>query len=410
MINSETESIHWVRWGETWPILFFLLFGIANTVVTKGAYYITSEGSPQYGKHRFQKPWFLTSILFFAMFCALPIYAVYTCIQHRKGLTRWIGVHELSFKSFCEFAIPATADAFEQIVSAICILLVGASYDSMMKSGTLISVSLISRFVFKKHYYTYQWLAIGIVLLSLTLVGLAGILASGHSDTIRTNRLWTAVILVLKLISQLGYALRLSYEEYFVQKCLYHPVMITGIEGFWGFLVIGVIGEAVAHHLGGEEGNGLREDFWDTMHQIGHSSGICVVIAVLWFLGLTYNCVSTTLIGKTSAVVRTLMEALRTFLIWMIQFAIFYGCQQSKSLYEWRLIGEQWTQASLIQAVGFALMIWGLFMYNALPRYPCWQYEPPEKMGKLSSVPLLPQSDQESPPESANDIESKQWS
>jgi hypothetical protein len=199
------------------------------------------------------------------------------------------------------------------------------------------------------------------------------------------------------VISQLGYALRLSYEEYFVQKCFYHPALITGVEGFWGFLVIGVIGEAVVHHLGGQEGNGLREDFWDTMHQMEHSASICVIIAILWFLGLTYNCVSTTLIGRTSAVVRTLMEALRTFIIWMIQFAIFYGCEKSKSLYDWRLIGEEWTRASIIQAVGFALMIWGLFMYNALPNYPCWEYEVPQSDAKLSSVPLLKESDQESP-------------
>jgi hypothetical protein len=165
-------------------------------------------------------------------------------------------------------------------------------------------------------------------------------------------------------------------------------LLITGVEGFWGFLSIGVIGEIVVHHLRGNEGNGLREDFLDTMQQIAHNNGIVAVIVVLWFLGLTYNCISTAFIGKTSAVVRTLLEAFRTFLIWMIQFAIFYGCENSESLYDWRLVGEEWTTASIIQAVGFVLMTWGLFMYNGIPKYPCWKYR--EVSGSaLSSVPLV---------------------
>jgi hypothetical protein len=261
----------------------------------------------------------------------------------------------------------------------------------MMKSGTLISVSLAARFIFKQHYGVYQWVAIGIVLFSLTMVGVAGVLGSESSDTIKTNKLWTGVILGMKLVSQLGYALRISYEEYFVQKKFYHPILICGAEGFWGFLVIGVAGMAVVHNLGGTEGSGLREDFWDTMVQIRHSATLGWIIGILTFLGLVYNTVSTTLIGRTSAVVRTLMEALRTFMIWMIQFVIFYSCQASKEYYDWRLVGEQWTTASFVQATGFALMVWGLLMYNRVPKYPCCTYETPRAAESETgmSAPLM---------------------
>jgi hypothetical protein len=78
----------------------------------------------------------------------------------------------------------------------------------------------------------------------------------------------------------------------------------------------------------------------------------------------------------------------------MIQFAIFYGCQSSPSLYDWRLVGEQWTSASAIQAAGFVLMTWGLLMYNAAPKYPCWDYgDGMESL--LSNTPLVIQDDRE---------------
>jgi hypothetical protein len=261
-------------------------------------------------------------------------------------------------------------------MSAICIVFIGVSFDSMMKSGTLIGVSIIARCVFGQHYHCYQWCAILVVVMALTLVGAAGIFGAEESETIRTSRFTTALILGLKFVSQVGYAVRLSYEEYFVQRRFYHPILICGVEGFWGFLFIGVIGQTVAHFLPGEEGNGLHEDFLDTVAQIHHQPSLWGVIVVAFALGLVYNCVSATLIGRTSAVVRTLVESLRTFLIWMVQFAVFYGCRASTKLFQYRFVGEEWTDASLVQAAGFLLMTWGLCMYNSIPRYPCFSYAP----------------------------------
>jgi hypothetical protein len=91
------------------------------------------------------------------MWCALPIYIVISYRARKQGNDKLILVHHLSCKEFCEFAIPAFSDAFEGIVSAVCIVFVGVLIDSMMKSGTLVGVSLISRWIFNQHYDTWQW-------------------------------------------------------------------------------------------------------------------------------------------------------------------------------------------------------------------------------------------------------------
>jgi hypothetical protein len=393
--NDEEEERPPNCWEKIWPQLFFLIFGIGNAVTTKVAVIMDGKGRDEWGVHKFQKPWFLTTICFFAMWCALPIYIVMSVRAHKRGDDKLILVHHLSLKGFCEFAIPAFSDAFEGIVSAVCIVFIGVSVDSMMKSGTLVGVSLISRWVFHQHYHTWQWWSIAGVVTALTVVGASGIISAGSSTTITTSRLWVAVIIILKFVSQVGYAVKISYEEYFVQKKGYHPIMICGVEGFWSFVMCGLICQPIAQYMPGEEGNGIREDTIDTFEMIKNNPKLIAIVVVAWFLGITYNCVSTTLIGRTSAVIRTLMEAFRTFLLWMVQFALFYGLGSSKDpdVYKFRMAGEEWADGAYVQLGGFVLMTFSLFTYNGIPHYPCFNYGPIHMKGEGSARELTGATD-----------------
>jgi hypothetical protein len=382
-------------WQKVWPQVFFLVFGIGNAVTTKMAVICEAQGLSKWGYHKFQKPWFLTTICFFAMWCAMPIYMVMSYRAHKRGDDTMVMIHRLSCKAFCEFAIPAFSDAFEGIVSAVCIVFVGVSIDSMMKSGTLVGVSLISRWLFHQHYHTWQWWSIAGVVVALTVVGASGIISAGSSETIRTDRLWVSVIIILKFVSQVGYAVKISYEEYFVQKKFYHPIMICGVEGFWSFVMCGLICQPIAQFMPGEEGNGIREDTADTFEMVKNSPRLFGIIAAAWFLGLTYNCVSTTLIGRTSAVIRTLMEAFRTFLIWMVQFALYYGLGSSSDpeVYKFRMAGEEWATGAWVQLGGFILMTFSLFTYNGIPHYPCFNYGPIHVKGEAGTQELTGMSE-----------------
>jgi hypothetical protein len=388
-------------WQKVWPQVFFLVFGIGNAVTTKFAVICEAEGLDEFPKpHKFQKPWMLTTICFFAMMCATPIYYFISWQHQRKGGSRFLYPHELRLKAFCEFAIPAFSDAFEGIVSAVCIVFVGVSIDSMMKSGTLVGVSLIARWLFKQHYHTWQWIAIVGVVISLTMVGASGIIASGNSTTVTTSRVWVVLIIALKYVSQVGYAIKISYEEYMVQKLDYHPVMICGVEGIWSFLMC-LVCQIAAQYMPGKEGNGIREDTADTFAMIGNNPKLWGIISASWFLGLTYNCVSTTLIGRTSAVIRTLMESFRTFLIWMVQFIIYYGLSTAphdSEAYKFRMAGEDWSIGAYVQLSGFALMTFSLFLYNGIPHYPCFNYGPVHYKGAEEERTAAELTDQEQKP------------
>ncbi|OHT10550.1 hypothetical protein TRFO_20143 [Tritrichomonas foetus] len=360
------------RWGRTWPLMFFLILGICNAVSMKVGFIMEGKGLDKWGYHQFQKPWWITMMTFAGQALATPIYAI-MAMKHEQTFR----ISDLSFKDFCEFSFPALSDAFEGIVSSVCVVFVGVSIDSMMKSGTLVGVSLISHFIFKKRFPCYKWVCILFVVLSLTMVGAAGIINADSSTTIKGSTFVVAIIIILKFVSQVGYSIKISYEEYFSQVKNYHPVMISGIEGIWSTFISAFICMPIAQYMPGDEGNGIREDTLDTFEMLKNTPSLVVLTIIIVLLGFFYSIVSITLIGRTSAVVRTLMEAFRTFLIWMVQFAIFYSLRTSsnQTLYKFRLAGEEWGLGSYVQLVGFIIMTFSILTYNKIPKYPCITYE-----------------------------------
>ena len=78
------------------------------------------------------------------------------------------------------------------------------------------------------------------------------------------------------------------------------------------------------------EGNGIDED---TIEMIKNSAALFIFVVIIFLLGFIYSISSITLIQRILAVTRTLWEALRTFLIWIVQFIIFYSFKTNNFLY-----------------------------------------------------------------------------
>ncbi len=71
---------------------------------------------------------------------------------------------------------------------------------------------------------------------------------------------------------------------------------------------------------------------------------------------------------KLTAVHRTLVDALRTILVWGVDLFIYYLIDKN--------FGEEWNHYSYIQVLGFLLLLVGTMIYNAVIKLPCLYYEP----------------------------------
>jgi len=82
---------------------------------------------------------------------------------------------------------------------------------------------------------------------------------------------------------------------------------------------------------------------------------------------LCYNLFGMFVTSYTSAVLRTILEGLRTACIWFANLLIFYiyvlGCDHHDSEF-----GEFWNDWSYLQLCGFLFLLLGMFVYNGIVR------------------------------------------
>lgn len=92
---------------------------------------------------------------------------------------------------------------------------------------------------------------------------------------------------------------------------------------------------------------------------------------------------------KLTAVHRTLVDALRTILVWGVDLFIYYLIDES--------FGESWNHYSYVQVLGFMLLLLGTTIYNAVLKIPGLYYEPTMVNAVLQEEkkPLLLSEDEE---------------
>ena len=346
--------------GAVVPALFFVVLGILNALNEKLLYEQESQGLDVYGVHKFVKPFFFSTVLSSGCVFSLLTYFVFSWMGREGYQTA-----ESSEKfRIWEFALPGFFGLFQSAMSSVTIAVLGVSIDYMMRSATLVGVALIARFWFGQQFHTYESVGVVLVVVSLILVGIASVMNAGNSSTVLVSKGWAVVVLVLKTISQLSYSVKLSVEQFFTQQKRIHPAFVTGCESAWGFGIAVCLMLPIAHFMPGQEGNGVHEDLLDTIEQLRHNSMIIILIMTSLCIESIYQVSSVALTSASSAIVRTLVESFRNFLIWVVQLCLFYGLAQSETLGKYKGLGEEWSKGSWIQLFGYVVLIIGLLTYG----------------------------------------------
>merc|ERR1719396_170747 len=79
-----------------------------------------------------------------------------------------------------------------------------------------------------------------------------------------------------------------------------------------------------------------------------------------------YNYVGMQLCRKLSGVTRCLVDCMRTAVVWGLQLFLHYAISPK--------YGNAWTRYSILQFVGFLLLVLGTFVYNGLVQLPGFYY------------------------------------
>lgn len=135
------------------------------------------------------------------------------------------------------------------------------------------------------------------------------------------------------------------------------------VEGVYGTALMLCVMLPVVQLLPGREGAGVHEDSLDSLCMLVGSRELQVAAGLLVLTMAFYNIAGMLMTDAAGAVTRTVLETLRTLLVWMLNLLLFYAQPM-----EGVQLGEPWTTHSWMQACGFAILVTGTLAYGAPPR------------------------------------------
>ncbi|MCQ2821459.1 MAG: hypothetical protein MJ252_29725 [archaeon] len=273
------------------------------------------------------------------------------------------------------FAIPAACDLMASTIMSLALTFLPSSVNEMLRGAVIIFTGLASMIFLKAKYFRHHLLGILIVVCGLAVVGVNALMKQGEKEGFSTSIL---IGIILMLTSQLFAASMYIVEEKFIRGRNAEPLMIVGMEGFWG-AVIYIVLLIPFYFIKCDSWNkdfqkmcqpttkdnpdrSLMEfRFEDTIlafKQMGHSGKIIGLTILYIFSIATFNFGGVSVTKYASATSRTIINTLRTILIWIF----FLTAPVPKE------VEEKW---SWIQLCGFILLIIGTIIYNEIVEIPC---------------------------------------
>jgi len=328
--------------------ILMIVTGSINTLATKWADDSESEGRDGTIR-KFNHPFLQAVGMFFGEFTCLIAFKILLFTYRRKGYSE----EEMpamikgsrDYNPFI-FLPPALCDMTATSTMYIGLNLTYASSFQMLRGALIIFTGLLSVAFLGRKLKLYEWGGILFVIFGLTIVGVSDML--GDSSQKDKNSMITGDLLII--LAQIITATQMVVEEKFVSSRNVSPLEAVGWEGFFGFstlliLLIPMYFIKVGHTIFTNPGDRL-EDAIDGLYQIYNSwevttgfIGTILSIAFFNFAGISVT-------KEISATTRTVLDSVRTFVIWIFSLSV------------------SWQVFSGFQLLGFLVLMVGMFLYN----------------------------------------------
>ena len=276
-------------------------------------------------------------------------------------------------------ALPACCDITGTTLMNVGLLFVAASIYQMTRGALVLFVGLFSVVFLKRKLFLYHWFSLVIVVVGVGLVGLAGALFKGdknpHSvpeedevDIVKALAvvardvfvraegpavLHTVLGIFLIAFAQVFTATQFVLEEWILERYALEPLKVVSWEGIFGFVVT-VLGQIILHFTVGtsEKGKYGYFDAQEGYREVLSNRAIAVSSVLIMISIGGFNFFGLSVTRTISATSRSIIDTCRTLFIWIVS------------------LGLGWESFKWLQVVGFALLVYGTFMFNDLVRPP----------------------------------------
>lgn len=310
-----------------------------------------SESAGRDGKVReFNHPFLQSAGMFFGEFTCLIAFKLAYHYYLRKGVDEDAMPASVkgsrTYNPFI-FVAPAVCDLIATSTMYVGLTMTYASSFQMLRGALIVFTGLLSTAFLNRKLKNYEWTGIFFVITGLVVVGLSDFVTKSESSHGR-NSMITGDLLIV--IAQVITATQMVVEERFVTSRNVSPLEAVGWEGLFGFIIMTLllvpfyfitVGNQIFKNPGGQ-----LEDAIDGAYQIVNNwqvatgfLGTIISISFFNFAGISVT-------KEISATTRTVLDSIRTFIIWLFSLAV------------------GWQSFSWLQLLGFIVLITGMFLYN----------------------------------------------
>jgi hypothetical protein len=172
--------------------------------------------------------------------------------------------------------------------------------------------------------------------------------------------------LALILFSQIALGLTIVLEERFLTEQGVSPLQLVAYEGLWGLAFMVVLVPILTYSPASSSPLAAvyHEDFHDSIVQIQNSPKVLAGCITYTVVIAVYNLASQAVTKHLNAICRSILEACRTLGVWVVDLVLFYILQMED-------VGEPWTAWSVMELVGFTLLVYGTMSFKNLLPVPC---------------------------------------
>jgi len=326
-----------------------------------------------------QPVWQTLQMFLGEMLCFLPVAIAWLRTKHQSAPIQLPDSENLPLKRAAQqlrgwkillLWLPAACDLTGTTLMDIGLLYTPVSIYQMTRGALVLFVGVLSVVFLRRRLWLYQWVSLITVMAGVALVGLSGSLikdtltesplgnilalrARGNDALESVDEPEATTVLVgvfFILFAQIFTASQFVLEEKIMSRYAVAPLVAVGFEGLFGFITILLFIPILS-----VPSVAARSPFFDLTrgwHQtIGNPtvlwSGVVIAISIALF-----NYFGLSVTRHVSATARSLTDTCRTLAIWIVSLGL-----------GWEML---LFPISLLQVLGFTLLVYGTFLFNNL--------------------------------------------
>ena len=254
---------------------------------------------------------------------------------------------------------------FDLAATALCMYglpHVDVSIYQMLRGGAIVFVALLKQVALGDRLRTYMWIGVFWNVVSILLVGCVAALngsgKDGEEPSVLADGAEKRPVLGVVLILTGAFVQSLQYafeEKVMTMDNSAPPLLLIGMEGFWGSLVCLFVLYPVVYSMPGSD-HGSYENPWNTLALIRNSRELQGMCLLYFFSVFFYNMLAVLVTYMLNSVYHAILDNFRPMTVWGTDLFIFYCITRS--------FGEPWTAWSYLQLLGMGVLIMGTLQYN----------------------------------------------